>query len=422
MHTKRFFPGYGNRLFIWLVVYSVLMMGCVVGFQYHRERQFKSAELNARLQQINTDILEMLAQGNPQELRTHNFADLRVSVLDRSGHVLYDNSLDTLPKTDHRARTEIAQAMRQGQGYAVRRHSESTGGTYFYSAQASDRYVVRTAVPYSMDLVQLLGADWGFLWVIVGITLAMCVLGFFATRRIGRMAAMAEEHEKTRLKKQLTNNINHELKTPLASIQVCVETLLDHPEMDERNRLNFLKRCMTNVDRLRHLLRDVSTITRMDDGGAKIERENIDLTAIIGEVISDLEPKAAAKHMTVSDRVTAPVRIHANGTLMHSVFFNLVENAINYSEGTEVVVAEGGRTDRTITITVSDNGVGVDERHLPRIFERFYRIDKGRSRRAGGTGLGLAIVKNAVLIHGGTISVANRPTGGLQFTLTLRLA
>lgn len=469
---------YSQRLFLWLLGYSALLVGSFVCFQYHREKRFKADELDAGLQLVNRHILERLAEGSDiRQFVTSSlqpFGELRISLIDTAGHVVYDNTLDALPGTSHRSREEIARALRSGSGYTVRRHSQSTGRSYFYSATwDGGAYLVRSAVPYSGSLVELLRADFGFLWTMCGITLVMCLLGYFATRRIGlhilrlnrfaeraergeriydtapfpqdelgsisnhivrlyanlqqanierareHRAALYEQQEKERIKKQLTNNINHELKTPVAAIEVCIETLLAHRDIGEQKREEFLRRCQAQIERLKRLLADVSLITRMDDAPASIARESVDLAGIIAEAVEDYDVVARSKGMEIVDGIAEPLPIMGNASLLASVFRNLLDNAVEYSGGTRIVIGLVESTDEQLVLTVADDGCGVAPEHLPRLFERFYRIDKGRSRAVGGTGLGLSIVKNAVLLHGGSIAVENRTGGGLLFTIRL---
>lgn len=469
---------YPQRLFLWLLAYSALLVGCFVAFQYKREKEFKAAEMNTRLQLINTYILTELEDGHDiSEINLrdfHPFEDIRVSVIADDGRVVYDNSLDSLPGSSHLGREEIRQALAAGTGYTVRRHSESTGDYYFYSAtRGADGFVVRTAVPYSLSLSALLQADYRFLWTMGIIALVMCVLGYFATRRVGEhilrldkfaenvekgtrisdtepfpddelgaisnhivrlyarlqqanadrdaehRAALREQLEKERIKKQLTNNINHELKTPVASIKVCVETLMAHRGLPPEKQELFLQRSLTNVERLQRLLADVALITRMDDGSRSVIKEPVDLAAIIASVVEERQLIAANKGIDIENSVEGPLPMTGNPSLLEAVFNNLLDNAIAYSGGTWVRITEISRDDDTVELTVADNGTGIPAEHLPRIFERFYRIDKGRSRAAGGTGLGLSIVKNAVMMHGGAISVENRPGGGLLFHISL---
>lgn len=472
---------YPRQLFAWLLVYSLTLTACFLVFQYHREKDFKAEALNSQLQIINTYILDELAENRAVEQmdirEMHSFPDLRVSIIDSRGNVVYDNSIDSVPGSNHLGREEIAHAKSSGSGFTVRRHSQSTGQTYFYSARrGDDGTIVRTAVPYSVSLAGMLRADYGFLWIMGLVTLLFCAAGYFATRRIGlhvsrlksfaesaekgerifdsepfphddlgdisnhivrlyarlqqaladrdreHRAALHQQREKERIKKQLTNNINHELKTPVASIRVCLETLLTHENLSAEKRREWLLRCLSNTDRLKRLLDDVSLITRMDDGGAAISRSRVSLSAVIAETVADLAPAAEARGIVIENGVTAPLFLdNANPSLLESIFHNLIDNAIAYSGGSLIAVSLLSADSRRIVITVSDNGAGVPPEHLPRIFERFYRIDKGRSRAAGGTGLGLSIVRNAVLFHNGSITVRNLASGGLCFTVTFSL-
>ncbi len=468
---------YPQRLFLWLLAYSLLLIGSFVLFQYHREKEFKTDKVNSQLQLINTYILTELSKGiKPEEIKLdefHPFDDLRLSVVTLRGDVIYDNTLDSLPHTNHLDREEIKKAISNVSGYAVRRHSESTGETYFYAALiGSDGYIVRTAVPYSMSLSSFLEADYSFLWISAIISLVMCTLGYFSTRRVGlhilrlnrfaenvehgaiisdtepfphdelgeisnhivrlyarlqqaildrdneHRAAMYEQQEKERIKKQLTNNINHELKTPISAIQVCIETLLSHGDMTDEKREQFLQRCLANTHRLSRLLGDVSLITRMDDGSVSIMKEDVDLAEIIESVVADYEPLAESKGIYVKNDISLRLFMFGNRSLLESVFSNIIDNAISYSGCSIISLRLLSKNSDKITLSVSDNGVGIPEIHLPRIFERFYRIDKGRSRAAGGTGLGLSIVKNAVMIHGGIISIENLASGGLEFKIS----
>lgn len=184
---------YHRRLFIGLVTYSLVLMGCFAVFQYHREREFKAEELNLQLQALNDRLLDELRVTDFGRIREISVpampSGLRVSVIDLKGNVRYDNTLDSLPGSNHLSRKEIADAVKTGEGFTLRRHSESTGETYFYSARRKGDYVVRTAVPYNVTLHQLLSADYGFLWFMMGITVIMCVIGYFTTRRVGQHVA-----------------------------------------------------------------------------------------------------------------------------------------------------------------------------------------------------------------------------------------
>ena len=230
--------------------------------------------------------------------------------------------------------------------------------------------------------------------------------------------ALHEHQEKLRIKRQLTNNINHELKTPVAAIQGYLETMTTAQDMTAEERDAFIAKCYAHCQRLTQLLNDVSTITRLEDGSSRIECESVDLRAIVDEIASDVALLPDDKRMRMNVDLPAPMQVLGNSTLLMSIFKNLTDNAIAYSGGRDIFV-RCTEDDKMYTILFYDNGIGVDNDHIGHIFERFYRIDKGRSRKLGGTGLGLSIVKNAVLFHGGDIKVANRKVGGLEFTFTL---
>ena len=164
---------------------------------------------------------------------------------------------------------------------------------------------------------------------------------------------------------------------------------------------------------------DVSLITRMEDGSQLISREAVNINSIINEISAELEIMADEERFTLHTDFNEQVIIDGNLSLIGSIFRNLTENAIAYSGGKNIYITLTENNERYCKIRFEDDGNGVDEKQLPRLFERFYRIDKGRSRQLGGTGLGLSIVKHAVLFHGGTITVTNRPNGGLCFEFSL---
>jgi len=417
-----------KQLFLQLIAFSWVIVCCFIGFQYVREKEYKSEFLSAQLQQYNRHLLTAIEDGESYEecIESHDkpFEDLRVSLITLSGAVVYDNiiSLDSLD--NHRNRPEIAEALRKGTGYHIGRQSTSDGREYFYSATRGERAIVRTAIPYSSTLNDLLEADWTFLIIMISITLVMSILAYFTTRKLGkdieRVNRYESEQEKSRLKRQLTNNINHELKTPVASIQVCLETLLSGISLSDEKRQELIGRCYMHNERLRRLLNDVSLITRMEDGSALISKEPVVINDIINEVDKELEVMPDDERLTLHTHFSEKVVVEGNLSLIGSIFRNLTENAIAYSEGKNIYITLLENNDEMCRIRFEDDGKGVQDKQLPRLFERFYRVDKGRSRQKGGTGLGLAIVKHAVQFHEGSITVTNRPNGGLRFDFSLK--
>ena len=418
---------YHKRLFLQLIAFSWAMVLCFVGYQYIREKEYKSEFLNAQLQQYNRHLLTTVEEGEPYEdyIATHDkpFEELRISIITLTGAVVYDNIIPLDSLDNHRGRPEVVDALTKGVGYNISRQSTSDGREYFYSATRGERVVVRTAIPYSSTLQDLLEADWSFLVVMISITLVMSVVAYFTTRKLGkdieRVNRYEAEQERNRLKRELTNNINHELKTPVASIQICLETLLSGISLSEEKRQELIERCYANNDRLRRLLNDVSLITRMEDGSALISKERVVINDIIDEVAKELDMLPEDERLLLHTDFSDEVVIDGNPSLIGSIFRNLTENAIAYSEGRNIYISLLENNDKLCRIRFEDDGKGVEQKHLSHLFERFYRVDKGRSRQKGGTGLGLAIVKHAVQFHGGLIEVTNRPGCGLRFEFTL---
>ena len=259
------------------------------------------------------------------------------------------------------------------------------------------------------------------------------------TLSAAREMVVKESQDNIRQKKQLTQNISHELKTPVSSINGYLETIINNPALSTPQRDMFLRKCYEQSQRLSDLLKDLSVITRMDEASDQIEKERISLSDVVAEAVSDMEPLAGKYDgetdgnngisykigpsdrgkMHIINNFPPGMDIVGNKSLLYSVFRNLLENAIFYSKGTEVRITLEAFDGKEYSISIEDNGVGIDGVHLTRIFERFYRVDKGRSRKIGGTGLGLSIVKNAVNLHGGTIKALPAIPSGLRFEFTL---
>ena len=452
-----------SRVLLLVLTMSWLLVGTFMVFQYRREKAFKEQLLDCELQMHNRRILDDISRGVSIDSIIGHIGspldNLRISLIDNAGNVIFDNNDSTpFPSGDHNSRPEVIEARKSGIGHSVSRYSVSDNCSYFYSAmRGDDGIVIRSAAPYTHSLQGVLKADSSILWIMIAFAIVLSLASYVASHKIslsirrlnlfaekaekgeriyndeafphdelGSIAshivrlyiqrdeqhreALRQEKDKIRLKKQLTNNINHELKTPVASILVCLELLRDHPEMlSEEKKRELNDRIFANAQRLNSLLKDVAAITRMDEGEEMIEKAPVDLVELVNDVVAE-ERLRTSMNITVD---MPQLKINGNRQLLESIFRNLIDNAISYSGGSEIVI----KADNEGNFTVSDNGCGVPDEHLPHIFERFYRIDKGRSRAAGGTGLGLSIVRNAVGIHGSDISVTN--DGGLQFRFRL---
>ena len=407
-----------------------------------------------------------VAEAKLQEfVREHESKDLRVTLVKPDGKVVFDNmSKEFRHFANHAKREEIAEALKTGQGTSVERQSKTLKHDYFYVASyfPKAQLIVRTALPYNDDLAKSLQADQHYIWFAIVAIILLTVVLYRFTYRLGknvskltifaykadhneslevedlakfpddelgeiaeRIIKMYKRVQTTRkeqdiLKRQLTQNIAHELKTPVASIQGYLETILDNPHINEQTKEQFLQRCYAQSERLTSLLHDISTLNRLDDGSDMIDFEAVDITQLVADITKETALVRQERKMTFDNQLPERIVVKGNRSLLYSVFRNLTDNAIAYAGEGRTITLEAKEQGNKWHFIFRDNGQGVPPEHLARLFERFYRVDKGRSRKMGGTGLGLAIVKNAVLLHGGTIRVSNLPEGGLKFEFTIK--
>ncbi len=357
-------------------------------------------------------------------------------------------------------------------------YKSRTDDNFFYevSQSADSTVTVYTILPFDADVIMASDVSMSIFVLFIIVALVASVLAYFMARRIGRNLRMLRdfadraasdptfapstdyshdefgdisrqivrfynerrqsvlklkrEHEvaihalndKDRMKRELTNNINHELKTPIGVIKGYVDTILENPDMDDASRQHFLQKVSEHVDRLRHLLDDLSSITRLEYGSRMINTEPLDFHEIVFQAVSDLETSGVMGSMVFNYDIPIYCRIIGNAGLLTAVINNLAKNAVAYSKGTECNLILTDKDEEFFHFAFYDNGVGVKEDSIPHLFERFFREDSGRSRKKGGTGLGLCIVQNTIEALGGTITASNREGGGLLFRFTLRQA
>ena len=579
---------FSGKLFLSVISMFILFSACFIAYQYQREKDYKIELLNTKLQnyneQINQAVHNHVGEGSSVSLdkfiARYVDKELRVTLISLDGNVLYDSGEDNAERLEnHIERPEIQQALKEGRGYDVRRTSDTTGLTYFYSATLYPSYIVRTALPYDVNLINSLAVDQHYLWFTGVVTLLLIFIFYKYTSRLGmavthlkefarkadrnepididmiaafphnelgeisqhiiqiykrlhetkealyiereklithlqtsreglgvftrdkreilvnnlftqysnlisdsnlqtteeifnvnefksindfinkalsrpwngneekRMSItinkngrifiveciifqdlsfevsindITQEEVQVRLKRQLTQNIAHELKTPVSSIQGYLETIVSNDHIPQEKMMIFLERCYAQSNRLSRLLRDISVLTRMDEAANMIDMEKVDIGVLVANIVNEVSMELEEKHITVVNSLKPKIQIKGNYSLLYSIFRNLMDNAIAYAGvNIRVNISCFREDDKFYYFSFADSGVGVSPEHLNRLFERFYRVDKGRSRKLGGTGLGLAIVKNAVVIHGGTISAKNNVGGGLEFVFTL---
>lgn len=461
----------GNKLYLSVVSIFLIFAISFIVFQQNREKQYKIEILNLHLQDYNDRMHVSLSILGKMDEKTLSYyvkrnyeKNIRVTLIRKDGLVFFDNLIKDYSKiANHSNRTEFIQAIKTGEGSTVDRLSSTLKHDYFYSATyfPKDGYVIRTALPYDNDLAKSLATDQHFIWFALGAILLLTIFLFRFTNQLGqninnlRTFAWRADHNKSldiddlihfpndelgeiaeriikiyrrlqntrqeqdKLKRELTQNVAHELKTPVASIQGYLETIINNPNMNEETKAQFLQRCFAQSERLTSLLRDISTLNKLDDAPQLQNFENVDIAEIVQNIQKETALQLQKHEMNFVNQLPPSLVVNGNRSLLYSIFRNLTDNAISYAgQGTTITIS--ATLEESIWhFTFSDNGIGVPYAHLNRLFERFYRVDKGRSRKMGGTGLGLAIVKNAVLFHHGNITVKNNPTGGLVFHFTL---
>ena len=260
-------------------------------------------------------------------------------------------------------------------------------------------------------------------WEIVVLSIAgvaLAVLSYLLVMQLKRAYAR-ETAQRSKLKKQMTSNIAHELRTPVTSIRGYLETLIACPDMSDEKKQAFIEKAYNQTLRLSELITDMALISKMEERSAKFQKEDIDLFDISNEVFEEFGERIVANRVKVENMLEPGTVLTGNKTLVYTIIRNLVENSLKYAGDGIIHHIECYSTiEHFCYLTYYDTGSGVPHDHLERIFERFYRIEEGRTRDVGGSGLGLSIVRNAVKFHGGDIRVINRQWGGLQFFFSLR--
>ena len=473
---------YQWQLFIPLVATLWIIIFGLAAVQFYSERQYREQQIREQLSLVNArvvaayeenvDIVPFLGfvckyyHDNPW------YDLLRVSVYE-DGRLLRCYG-EPIALTDSEQDSEYG-ITRSPRGGAAMTEEDLNDEYYYYASAHSEdgRMVIYTILPFDNDIITATAPSMKFFWAFMALAVAATVLAFFSTRYFGRnisnlrniaerasndpnfipnqdyphdelgditrqitflynerIEAMRRERaehdvamhaieEKARAKRQLTNNINHELRTPIGVIKGYLDTILDNPDMDEQARTHFLVKAQEHVNRLVNLIADVSAITRLEEGGEMISTEELDFHDIAFTIANDFRESGVLGKMAFHYDVPLDCKVNGNYNLLSGMLINLAKNAGAYSKGTLCELVMTHEDDKFYHFEFRDNGVGVPEEFLPHLFDRFFRVDSGRSRKAGGTGLGLPIVQNTVIAHGGKIEVCNGALGGLCFKFSL---
>jgi two-component system, OmpR family, phosphate regulon sensor histidine kinase PhoR len=466
-----------GRIFLKLIggVLCVLLLALVT-VDYFASEAAKSAHLanlesqlaeKCRLLAISMEQPGMLEQGRVRELA--HAGGGRITVVAPDGRVLVDSDADAGAMENHRTRPELLEALAGRAGHAIRQ-SATIGEPFLYFAAPSPRGAIRIAVPLARVNRQVNEIRWK---ILVSTALAFlpaiavaALLARFLSLRLARIMAHtgelargnfrarlagagssefgqlertlnetaanlqstveqlerdhAELEKLERIRRDFVINVSHELRTPLASIQGYTETLIDGALYDADHNLRFLGIIRHNAERLARLTADLLALSRVEQGRQRFEFETHVVNDLLDDALQLMTPIAGKKGIVLaSESAPAGVTACCDSEAVSQVLGNLLDNAIKHTPRGGRITVGVRPSGSYVEVWVRDTGIGIPPEDLPRLFERFYRVDKARSREMGGTGLGLAIVKHLVIAHNGSIRVESEPGNGSTFFFTL---
>lgn len=368
---------------------------------------------------------------------------LRITLVNEAGEVLYDSQEDEAGMENHKARPEIALAFSEGEGRGMRRSATSLKHTFYYATLLSDGNVLR--VGKTSDSIYHLRLRMMFLIAAVGVVVfAVCV--FFAKRLTKRIVAPIEKlasnitlvdegevYEEmqpfvatikqqhidilnhAKLRQEFTANVSHELKTPLTAISGYAE-LIASGMTNETDTKHFADEIHRGAERLQRLINDILKLSELDDESLKLEFEPLDLYELGRNCMAQMQ-LPAQKHEVAIALEGEPTVINGSKTLLEELFYNLCSNAVRYNRPGGTVTMWIGMENSRPVFCIKDTGIGIPKEHQERIFERFYRVDKSRSKSTGGTGLGLAIVKHIVAQHDAQLELKSEENIGTEIRI-----
>lgn len=368
---------------------------------------------------------------------------LRITLVNEAGEVLYDSQEDEADMENHKARPEIALAFSEGEGRGMRRSATSLKHTFYYATLLSDGNVLR--VGKTSDSIYHLRLRMMFLIAAVGVVVfAVCV--FFAKRLTKRIVAPIEKlasnitlvdegevYEEmqpfvatikqqhidilnhAKLRQEFTANVSHELKTPLTAISGYAE-LIASGMTNETDTKHFADEIHRGAERLQRLINDILKLSELDDESLKLEFEPLDLYELGKNCMAQMQIPAQKHEVTIALEGESTV-INGSKTLLEELFYNLCSNAVRYNRPGGTVTMWIGMENSRPVFCIKDTGIGIPKEHQERIFERFYRVDKSRSKSTGGTGLGLAIVKHIVAQHDAQLELKSEENIGTEIRI-----
>jgi two-component system phosphate regulon sensor histidine kinase PhoR len=458
-----------------LAAIACLLAVALYATEYLVSRVAESGYSESLRRDLEDKAKMLVLAGNLRDVKSLSaVAHARITLIGHDGKVLADSSADPAVMENHLNRPEVAAALR-GRTSSNIRNSQTLGEKYLYLAVPIHEGALRLAVPVAQIDAEVSIIRWKMLQSTGAIlALALIVAAFFARRlsqkfdaitgharelangnfharsklpgrgefallssKLNETSAKLErtvqqlqsEHTELekleRVRKDFVINVSHELRTPLASIQGYTETLMDGAINDHENNMRFLGIIRHNAERLATLTGDLLTLSRIELKTQEFRFAAYSVNVLLGDIVDSMRPIAGRKQISLELEL-APERteVFCDSQAIYQILSNLLDNAVKYTpEGGVISVGSRPLTDasgvRRVEVFVRDTGAGIPPEDLPRLFERFYRVDKARSRELGGTGLGLAIVKHLVRAHGGEVRVESQLGQGSTFVFTL---
>lgn len=351
--------------------------------------------------------------------------DTRLTIIDREGTVLADSDLDnTDTMENHLERKEVKDALETGSGYATRYSQSLQKHLLYVAVLTGDGRIIRMSVPYNNIFdyivvllpILLVGMVVAF---VISVTITARFSNHIAEDEMKRQMEQMEKDKKIR--QEFFSNASHELKTPITSVRGYAELLCQDFAQDEVTRKDFLNRILKEVEHMTSLIDDILMISRLESKDAEVTLSRVSMKKVLEEVQESLEPQAAACEVTISGE-SENIFLQASLQQMRELFLNLISNGIKYNHPGGHVWTKVWQEPEAVFIEVSDDGVGIEPEDQDRVFERFFRVDKGRSRKLGGTGLGLSIVKHIAVYYGGQVSLSSEVGKGSRFLVEIPLS
>lgn len=469
---------YRKKLFFWVLTIVWIVFAGMFFFQYKTESDFKKDMLRNELKKIDRHVMSVYEEGKDVSTfvqmlalcyKSSTFDDIRISVYGKNDSLIATAGQPIPPSLDHLEDLQPWDTTTR----LVKYNADGDNDLFYFSSSKSQdgKIIVKTGMPYSISIDSAVSTDVRW-WLLALITIVASGVVYFSTHLLSRNISLLRhfaykashrrpierlpnfpndelgeiareiykiytslieaiekseaEHqrvihtleEKEAFQRRMTNNISHELKTPLGVIRGYTETILSTLDMDEETRRAFMTRVIENVDRLASLVSDISVIAQLEERPDSIPLSKVNFSEVVSKIADDIRFSGIANGMKFTSYVPDNCYIQGNRELITSIAQNLARNSILHSKGTDMTLHLVEETPETYVIAYADNGTGVKPEQLDLLFERFYRADTGRTRKKGGVGLGLSIVNSAIEVLGGSIKARNKEGGGLEFLIT----